>query len=201
MSQTWDAYSGGESVHVNLGTRATAKLESLRTLFSGDTEPASTVARMLWADTATKLLKQRNAENTDWVTIGVLCAPTHRTGFTIHVGTVSASKNVFLLCMPHAMTVEQVSLLCSAGIAANDTNFWAAQIANLTQAEELISADKTTEATGGEEIVADTPWDLDPDQNLSIAAYDVLEVQLVKTASADDLADLAISFVGYPTGA
>jgi hypothetical protein len=39
---------------------------------SGATEPASTFAYQLWADTTTGLLKIRNAANSGWVTIGLL---------------------------------------------------------------------------------------------------------------------------------
>jgi hypothetical protein len=41
-------------------------------LNSGVTEPASMFAYMLWADTTTGLLKQRNGANDDWITIGPL---------------------------------------------------------------------------------------------------------------------------------
>lgn len=198
MSQSWDSYSGGGSPHVEVGTKIIAKLESLRTLHSGDTEPAATVARMLWADTATKLLKQRNAENTDWVAIGSLCAPNHRMVVPIRVGEVSASGNVYLVPAPHAMTVESVRLLVYAAVAADLTDFWTFQLRNVTQAEDLLSAAVTTETTG---LDADTPFDLEPDQNGAISEDDVLELQIVKAASAADLENLTAFLVGYPTGA
>lgn len=39
---------------------------------SGATEPSTTYAYQLWGDTTTGLLKQRNAANSAWVTIGTL---------------------------------------------------------------------------------------------------------------------------------
>lgn len=39
---------------------------------SGATEPSTTYAYQLWADTTAGLLKQRNAANSGWVTIGAL---------------------------------------------------------------------------------------------------------------------------------
>lgn len=39
---------------------------------SGATEPSTTYAYQLWGDTTTGLLKQRNAANSGWVTIGTL---------------------------------------------------------------------------------------------------------------------------------
>lgn len=43
--------------------------EALRTCHSGASEPSSTVAYMLWADTTNFLLKMRNSTNTDWIVI------------------------------------------------------------------------------------------------------------------------------------
>ncbi len=49
-----------------------AALLSLVTNHSGASAPSTTYAYMLWADTANALLKQRNAANSAWVTIGEL---------------------------------------------------------------------------------------------------------------------------------
>lgn len=51
-----------------------AALQALATLSSGATEPATTYAYQLWVDTSSGLLKQRNAANNAWVTIGTLGA-------------------------------------------------------------------------------------------------------------------------------
>lgn len=49
---------------------------ALRSVFSGASEPASAdqVAYMFWADTTTGLLKQRNAANSAWITIGTMAS-------------------------------------------------------------------------------------------------------------------------------
>ena len=44
-------------------------LQALASLSSGATEPATTYAYQLWADTTTGLLKQRNAANSAWVDV------------------------------------------------------------------------------------------------------------------------------------
>lgn len=49
-----------------------AALQALASLSSGATEPATTYAYQLWADTGGDLLKIRNAANDAWVTIGKL---------------------------------------------------------------------------------------------------------------------------------
>lgn len=47
-------------------------LGAVATLNSGASAPATTYPFMLWADSATGYLKQRNAANDAWVTVGVL---------------------------------------------------------------------------------------------------------------------------------
>lgn len=49
-------------------------LAAIATLNSGATEPSTTYAFQLWADTANNLLKIRNAANSGWVSIGTLSA-------------------------------------------------------------------------------------------------------------------------------
>jgi hypothetical protein len=50
------------------------QLLALGTLMSGASEPSTTYSYMLWADTTAGLLKQRNAANNAWVTVGTLGA-------------------------------------------------------------------------------------------------------------------------------
>lgn len=45
---------------------------ALQTIFAGATAPTSPIAYMLWADSATSTLKQRNAANDDWISVGLL---------------------------------------------------------------------------------------------------------------------------------
>lgn len=47
-------------------------LQALATLSSGATAPATTYARMEWADTTTNTLKRRNAANSGWIVVGTL---------------------------------------------------------------------------------------------------------------------------------
>ena len=47
-------------------------LSAIVSINSGATAPASTFAYMLWVDTTSGLLKQRDASNTAWITIGTL---------------------------------------------------------------------------------------------------------------------------------
>ena len=47
-------------------------LQALATLSSGATAPATTYARMIWADTTTNTLKRRNAANSAWIVVDTL---------------------------------------------------------------------------------------------------------------------------------
>lgn len=71
-------------------------LEALVSSNSGATEPATTYAYMLWADTTAALLKIRDSTNAAWVTIGTLdttglglgsTLPGHLFGLTLSNGT------------------------------------------------------------------------------------------------------------------
>lgn len=64
------ANQSGASFRAELNTI----LESIATLNSGATEPSTTFAFQLWADTTTGLLKVRNAANSAWVSVGTLSA-------------------------------------------------------------------------------------------------------------------------------
>jgi hypothetical protein len=62
------ANASGAAVRSDLNSA----LSAIATLNSGATAPTTTFAYMLWPDTTAGLLKQRNAGNTDWVTLGTL---------------------------------------------------------------------------------------------------------------------------------
>ena len=49
-------------------------LDTLNTVNSGPSAPATTEAYMLWADTTNNLLKQMNSTNTTWIVLGTLGA-------------------------------------------------------------------------------------------------------------------------------
>lgn len=55
-------------------TDLNAALAAIVSQNSGATEPSTTFAYQFWADTTTGLLKQRNAANSAWVTIGTMAS-------------------------------------------------------------------------------------------------------------------------------
>lgn len=54
------------------GADVNSALDALKTLHSGPTAPSAPSAYMLWADTTTGMLKQRNAANTAWIRVAAL---------------------------------------------------------------------------------------------------------------------------------
>jgi hypothetical protein len=62
------ANASGAAVRADLNSALSAVVSQN----SGATEPATMFAYMLWADTTAGLLKQRNAGNTGWITVGTL---------------------------------------------------------------------------------------------------------------------------------
>mgnify|MGYP006278902963 CR=1 FL=1 len=96
---------------------------------SGATEPSTTYAYQLWGDTTTGLLKQRNAANSGWVTIGTLgsagwgLAPQASPSFT---GTATFGGDVLLsgtgqLDLPAGTTAQRTGSPNSGMIRFNTT--------------------------------------------------------------------------------
>lgn len=68
MAQAYDPLTATRTFAESYGTLNSSD-EALRSLHSGATAPASTVAYMLWVDTTAGLIKQRNATNDGWITV------------------------------------------------------------------------------------------------------------------------------------
>lgn len=65
-------YSLANQSGLSFRTDLNNALSAIVSINSGAAEPSTTYAYMLWADTTAGLLKQRNAANSAWVTIGTL---------------------------------------------------------------------------------------------------------------------------------
>jgi len=126
--------------------------------------------------------------------------PVEKVVFAFHVGDISASKNVHLIAAPFELKITAVKLLVDTAIAANDDNYWSAQLVNLTQNDNLLSSAKTSKATGGTAFTADSAWTITPDQTQYLRINDVLELQLTKSGSASSLSNLVIQVEAIITG-
>lgn len=127
-----------------------------------------------WKSTASGL-------NTGWIALY------QRHASSVLLGTVGATGDHFVYHADKAVVVEKITLVSDAGVAASDTDYFSFQVRNLTAAADLLSAAQTTMATGGTAIVADTAWDITPNQNATLAAGAILELQVTKTLAPSDL--------------
>lgn len=126
---------------------------------------------------------------------GTLPAGTNTNSFMTQIGGFGASQQKFIFVAPSACTVTNVVLVSdTATTGSNGAAIWSFQVANLTQTEDLLSAAQHTDATGtGTEISADTAYDITPNQNATIAADDVLELQITKTGAPTDLSSAEVA--------
>lgn len=104
---------------------------------------------------------------------------------TATLGTVAATGNAYVFTTNRPVYIERIDLVSSTGIATSDVNFWAVQVYNVTGAVDLASTAPTTMTTGGTAVTADTIWSVTPDQNQTLAAGDVLQIQFTKTLNPD----------------
>jgi len=109
--------------------------------------------------------------------------------------SATADRNIFYSYV--AAYIVAVKLFAKTTVAANDTNYWTIQVVNNTGAVDLVATAPTTEATGGTAITSDTAWDVGVDQNLTLAAGDVLQLTATKTAAGADLVNPMVAVVYY----
>lgn len=198
MTQTYNAYDANASVDQNLQD-ADARDSALRTDFEGSTAPGSTVPYAKWADSASGVVKRRNAADDGDVVEAPLLENAGRMTVRIDVeGGLTASEDFFALVPISGFVVEKLILVSDTTTSGSDgSNHWSFQVANLAQAVDLFA---TAPDTNGSEVTADTAYVLTPDQNEAVAANDVLELQVVKTGTPTNMNRATFLLIGYTTG-
>lgn len=88
-------------------------LVALAGLSSGTSEPTTTYAHQLWADTTSNLLKMRNAANNAWVTLGTI-------GST-YLGLIAASATATLTA-GYSTTPYNAGTKSTGTFTPNETN-------------------------------------------------------------------------------
>ena len=119
---------------------------------------------------------------------------------TVHhnFGTISASGNRFLLVAPSEIKIVKIKLAVDTTVSVSTTNYWTAQLANMTTGSNLLgTADNTNYDT---ELTADKSYEIAPTQNNFLATGDVLELQLTKVASGANLVGLLVEVEYVVTG-
>jgi hypothetical protein len=121
---------------------------------------------------------------------GITKADTQTKSTTMYIGGIAATDNKFLFVAPYGVTIQQISIVCDTTTSGSGGSaYYTFQVVNLTVTEDLISA---VQSTDGAEITGDLVYDLDPDQNLTLVANEVLELQMVKTGSPTSLSSAEI---------
>jgi hypothetical protein len=196
MAQTWTTPAGTDPANLAIKVALPDRDESLRSLFSGATAPTSPVAYQLWADTATKTLKQRNAANSAWVELLPL-ADSVRLQLAFRLSGALAAE-VLQIPMPMAGRVERVQVVGSVATStsAAGTKEWTFMLRNHTQAVDLFSATPSTatvvSGVGGGELAANATYNLSANQNQAVAAGDVLRLTIASVGSPTAVADVSI---------
>ena len=103
------------------------------------------------------------------------------------IGAIAATDQKYLLIAPRALRVQSIKLVSDVTTASSaaGSKEYGFKVKNLTQNNDLGATDTVTSDT---EITADTAYTITVDQNLDIAAGDVLELQVTKTGSPTSLA-------------
>jgi len=120
------------------------------------------------------LLHYRNGA---WHNIAELVLP-------VYQGQI-AGTSAWFVPVPYDCDVVSVTVVSDTGTTSDGSNNWTVDLYDVTNAQSLFSSVPNTD---GDEIVADTPWSQDTDQNNTLAAGDVLEVRVTETGAATNLA-------------
>jgi len=205
MAQNWTTPAGTDPANVAIKVALPDRDEALRTLFSGAAAPTNPVAYQLWADTAAKILKQRNAANSAWVDLLPL-ADSVRLQLAFRCSGALAAE-VLQIPMPMAGRVEKVQIVGSAATStsAAGTKEWTWMLRNHTTSLNLFSATPSTATTvsgvGGGELAANATYNLSANQNQAVAAGDVLRFTIGSVGSPTAVGDVSVRVTLTLTGA
>ena len=102
----------------------------------------------------------------------------------VYIGDIAATSTIPIFHAPSTVTIQEVTVGVIDTIEVSNTDYWQFQIANMTSSTDLLSL---ATDTIGVAITEDVARALGPDQNLTLSTDDVLELQITKAASADQL--------------
>ena len=118
MSNAAD-YNLANQVGSTFRTELNAVLGDIQSLNSGSSDPTTTVAYKIWADTSTNLLKIRNSANNGWLVLGSLTDAAHTNNFGLatkaspdFTGTVDSAGDIVMggtgaLKLPSGTTAQR----------------------------------------------------------------------------------------------
>lgn len=124
------ANADGATVRADLN----ALFQAIAELNGGATAPSITFAYMWWADTSTGLLKQRNAANNGWITIGTL-ASTNLGHALLAANTFTGQQNLADNILLRALIKdygETVNVIGSIGGGTQDIDLESGNVVSAT---------------------------------------------------------------------
>lgn len=208
MSQSWNLPPAGtDYANVVLKTTFPDAMETLRTLNSGASAPASTVAYMLWADTSAGYLKIRNAANTGWVRVAPLATESTYTMPSDLVASMAATTTFRCGAALRAGTLRRLLVVGETATTSTVANEWRFQITRYPASApgtpvNCISANVGTYTAlggvgGGAELVAFGAYLLTPDQNTTVAETDVYTVTATAVGTPTTVANVRMILEAY----
>lgn len=187
MAQDFSLPQLNDSLSTALGTKIPNSLSALRTLFSGASEPGTSirVGGMPWVDSTSNELKVRDLGDTEWLQV------LRRVEKVDERAWSGGAFTVFMQAPAEASRLELVRIVsttATTGSSAGVTDY-VFDVYNVTDSQSLFSA---TQTTGTAEIAANTAYDLTPDQNDAITADDVVEFRVTVNGSPTSLTRVAV---------
>jgi hypothetical protein len=208
MSQSWNLPPAGtDYANVVLKTTFPDAMETLRTLNSGASAPASTVAYMLWADTSGGYLKMRNAANTGWIRVAPLATESTYTLASDLVSSMSATTTFRCGAALRAGTLRRVLIVGETATTSTVANEWRFQVTRYPASAPGspvtgFSANVGTYTAlagvgGGAELVAFAAYALVPNQNTTVAELDVYTVTATAVGTPTTVANVRAIVEAY----
>jgi hypothetical protein len=198
MSQSWLVpILAGDKVSAALLSKTNDALEALRTLHAGAAAPSDTVAFMVYVDTATGQVYQRDSGDAAWNAILATNAKNHQSEPQIHRTGLAGSVNIPLYSPGQGWEALELVVLSDTTTAGSGAGTdWTFNVQNLTAALSLFSVPPSTDVATGSpgEIILGQTWVNLFDQNQSLTANDFLELQITQNGAPTSLAAAELVF-------
>ena len=207
MSQSWLVpILAGDKVSAALLSKTNDALEALRTLHAGAAAPTDTVAYMVYVDTATGQVYQRDSGDSAWTPVLATNAKNHQDEPQINRTGVAGSINLPLYSPGQGWEATELVVLSSVTTAGSGGGTdWTFNVQNITAALGLFITPPSTDVASGSpgEIILGQTWVNAFDQNQTLTANDFLELQITQNGAPTSLAaaELIFGIRGRLTGA
>ncbi len=209
MAQTWTAAPVPSTTvaATQLVTNIPNNFDCVRSWFYGAVEPTDRIAGMVWADSATGLIKMRDSGNTQWYVLGPIPNGTVTSGQLLLCQGVGAlaTKNVNLGATKKGTVAKLVLVPDTTTVTSTGAKEWTFQLRNITQALNLFSGTVGTGTAlggvgGGAELTINAAFVLTPNQNANTNENDVLQLQIAQVGAPTAVTDVRAQVDYYQRG-